>query len=320
MTHSRLISLFIGCSLLSSPCFSESEPTETDPRWYQIEVLAFGRYGSESEELWSSNLALGYPTNTVNLIEETLPEGNEDSAEESNPEDTSTEMANLESDSGSETSPSNELTAFKVLPESELHLLEQANKLDRKNKYRVLFHKAWRQPAQSASEAPDVVITGGDQFDQHFELEGSVQLSVSRYLHLRTNLWLSQFSINYGQSYNKWPSLPEVPKAPEPIAIDSEASLGGSWNLDEPLTDSESSTPISSEFNLDDELNFDSTMTIDTDTTSIAEAEMLYVPSRIVTIEQKPRMRSGETHYIDHPLGGLIVRVTQVEQEKPIDE
>ncbi|MBB3061449.1 CsiV family protein [Microbulbifer rhizosphaerae] len=65
--------------------------------------------------------------------------------------------------------------------------------LNRGGSYRVLFHKAWRQVLQQKHKSPAILIDGGDSSGDHRQLEGSVTVSVSRYLHLSTNLWFSDF-------------------------------------------------------------------------------------------------------------------------------
>lgn len=89
---------------------------------------------------------------------------------------------------------------FNTAGEDSLLLAPATTKLDNKaaalnlgGSYRVLFHKAWHQVLQQKRNAPAILISGGDSFGGHTQLGGSITLSVSRYLHLSTNLWLSEF-------------------------------------------------------------------------------------------------------------------------------
>lgn len=43
------------------------------------------------------------------------------------------------------------------------------------------------------------------------------------------------------------------------------------------------------------------------------------VPLRAAQIEQSRRMRSGELHYLDHPMLGIVVRITPIETWEDID-
>ena len=82
--------------------------------------------------------------------------------------------------------------------------------LNRGGQYQVLFHKAWQQVLWQKHRAPGIVISGGDSYRGHHQLEGSVTVSVSHYLHLSTNLWFNDFT---GEPTTASILLPEPPKA-----------------------------------------------------------------------------------------------------------
>ncbi len=104
--------------------------------------------------------------------------------------------------------------------------LQDANrKLTKHWGYRVLWHNAWYQQALDKSNAPWILVKGGYTRFQHNELEGAFKIYLSRYFHLDTNLWLTEFleegtgiassHIEDSQSITmqpKWPSLPPVPR------------------------------------------------------------------------------------------------------------
>ncbi|MGL6162060.1 CsiV family protein, partial [Microbulbifer sp.] len=105
--------------------------------------------------------------------------------------------------------------------------------LNRGGSYRVLFHKAWRQVLQQKHKAPAILIDGGDSSGDHRQLEGSVTLSVSRYLHLSTNLWFSDFAD--GEMTSDGIPLPSRPtltsEEPLDLMTDSTAPLIGAQPL-----------------------------------------------------------------------------------------
>jgi hypothetical protein len=188
--------------------------------------------------------------------------------------------------------------AYYLLPESDRQLKRHADALQRDSRYRVLFHQSWRQPVLEQTLAPALLISGGDAYGSHYELEGSILLYLSRFLHLQTQLWFSEFEVNYGQRPDAWPILPLHPAqvqapAPESITATGDALSGftlgtaDTWNID--LGSSYLSDVPS----------------------SLGEP---YLPKRIVTLQQSRRMRSDELHYIDHPLIGLIVQITPYER------
>lgn len=157
-----------------------------------------------------------------------------------------------------------------VLSPAATRLGNKAAALNRSSSYRVLFHKAWRQVLQQKHSAPAVLIDGGDSSGGHRQLEGSVTLSVSRYLHLSTDLWFSDFA---GGDM----TTGGIPLPPRPTLAS-----------DEPL-DLMTGSPA-----------------------PLIGAQPLY-PQRVTVLRQERRLRSGELHYIDHPLLGVLIEVRTVE-------
>lgn len=82
-----------------------------------------------------------------------------------------------------------------------LHIAEHISGFERHNQrlrrsgeHRLLYHAVWRQPVLNRSQAEAVLITGGDRFGEHHELEGSVMLSfnVNR-IDVDARLWVATF-------------------------------------------------------------------------------------------------------------------------------
>jgi hypothetical protein len=63
-----------------------------------------------------------------------------------------------------------------------------AAQLDGSPRYRVLLHRAWRQPTGSRARTPWVRLTDGLQANTEPVLDGMARLSVRRYLHLDLDL------------------------------------------------------------------------------------------------------------------------------------
>ncbi|WP_211278096.1 CsiV family protein [Oceanospirillum multiglobuliferum] len=72
-------------------------------------------------------------------------------------------------------------------------LTSQQRKLSRRNDFRILYHQAWHMPMNEKTESLPIRIQGGEQYDGFYELDGTIQLSVARYLHIETQLYLSEF-------------------------------------------------------------------------------------------------------------------------------
>lgn len=78
-----------------------------------------------------------------------------------------------------------------------IKLTKEAAALERSKDYRVLFHQAWRMRLVSEANSIPLLIEGGDYFAGMPELQGQLKLSVARYLHLETDLFLNTFdSVN----------------------------------------------------------------------------------------------------------------------------
>ena len=196
---------------------------------------------------------------------------------------------------------------------------------------RLLFHNAWRQPFYSQEQAPALVITGGDLYEDHYELEGTISLSLSRYLHIHTNLWLTQFEANTGKNEEHWRWLPDRP-TPTSVANEGEADLD--FDTSELSTSLDGNTLGSNSINSNSLGSFDDIPSLNTglDSDSLSFnfgnnssttyfddlgnfIEHPYMIRQIVTIQQKRRMRSGELHYIDHPRLGILIRIDPYQPE-----
>lgn len=99
--------------------------------------------------------------------------------------------------------PQSLLTIGGNLPElSNLRLNSAAQKLNAQNDISVLFHKAWKQDLTNRNSSVAVRIQGGPNYGNNQALEGWVKISVERYLHIRTDLWLSRGNTNIPQPFN----------------------------------------------------------------------------------------------------------------------
>ncbi|MBB1487515.1 CsiV family protein [Oceanospirillum sediminis] len=75
------------------------------------------------------------------------------------------------------------------------HLLNgQANRLKRNGDHRILFHESWHMTARGKGKSLPIRIRGGQRFGNQYELDGTISISIARYLHVSTNLYLSEFS------------------------------------------------------------------------------------------------------------------------------
>jgi len=140
------------------------------------------------------------------------------------------------------------LASFKQLPPRDWRLAAEDNALNRsKGRYRTLAHLAWRQPVRSRKRAKPIYVRSKKTLADGFPaLEGSIRISVGRYLHVDLDLLLR-----------------------------------------------------------------DRMQTASVDTADFQAYR--FIAHR--------RMRSGETHYIDHPRIGALVRIEKAPQaDTPLED
>lgn len=292
-SHFTLTLLFslaiLACGL--KPAFAEEPEKKID--WYQVEVIIFSQQDLFNEELHTKDIELSFPENIRQLLDSELK------AElKQEPQTVSTDGQ-----------------AFQVLPESAMGMIPDRDRLRRAPGYRVLFHKAWRQPGLGRTESPWVFIQGGNKTNDRHELEGSFRLVRNRYLHIQANLWKTRFlptgyqlaqpatlssgaeprqemTSSLGAGQLQWPTLPALP------AFSSEGASS------EGISSEKESTDAEEEFIIERKVQTQPTRASD-------------IPiSDIVVLNQSTRVTRKELTYLDHPNMGAVVLVTKYEPGK----
>lgn len=199
-----------------------------------------------------------------------------------------------------------EQKGVKVLPYSEYALNSEVDKLKKHAGFEVLLHTAWRQGDQGRYSAPTFHFEAGVDYSNRFnpngsmvnsesanevlegiteesiakplyELDGKFQVYVEHYLYADVEMDLKAPSVRNVELVEAEPTA-DIPELIEPLDT--------------------TSNPV-----VQVGLMQDITPTVYTE-------EFL----KSYRIDQKRRMRSTETHYLDHPLMGVIVQVRRVEQ------
>ncbi len=331
-------SLLTGSALLlaSLAGFSTAAEKSEAPNWYQIELLVFTQpLANIQAEYWQESLQPKFDYNAIQLRPS-------DGFEFEHPNNTilKSEQANrlsrreatpLETEFNSPESGSNldaglnphplqprqlptpllqEYSdgAFTLLNKEQLEqqaILDAAadiatvpsintRLLERKG-HRILFQGQWRQPVYPREAARSIVIRGGEALaPDYFELEGDIQLSLSRYLHLRPNLYLTL-------------ALPPEWQPRNPHTLDTrvktrqaaqEAATANSADPQPALLPSLQSGPLSR--------SLSGSATADPQ----AKPQLLAPKYLRLHLDQSRRMRRNELHYLDHPLFGVLIRIT----------
>ncbi len=114
--------------------------------------------------------------------------------------------------------------AFEELTFDERNMNNDAYAIRVRDAYNLLWHKAWRAPIQPEEEAPWIRVQAGEQLGDHYQLEGAIRIHLSRYLHMHTNLWLTE--VTGGPITEQANTDPENTDSPE-----------ASFNLDQMAAD-----------------------------------------------------------------------------------
>jgi hypothetical protein len=291
--------VLLALALVTSPAQAQD-----GTRWYQIEVTVFAHENANTlQEQWPTDeLALAYPAGTRELdsllkhltlddwsvLQPVIgqlpvtaqsrqpgrPGGPSEprALRESNPSAPVGLSAGPEALQRSDYRlPDVARDAFVALPAA-AHDFTQTNRaLTESSAYRVLTHLAWRQPVMSGNDATPIAITGGRQFGDHHELEGTLTIrfnqSRDRVL-LDTHLWLARFSTLAPQA----DPLRESPQALQlPTAPGADTGVSDAGENDR-------------------------------------EQTRFYV-TEVFPMQDSRAMRSNEFHYLDHPALGVLVQV-----------
>tara|TARA_R110001599_G_scaffold325504_1_gene537659 strand:+ start:31770 stop:32900 length:1131 start_codon:yes stop_codon:yes gene_type:complete len=186
---------------------------------------------------------------------------------------------------------------FVLLPGDYRELSGKAAQMQRGGRYTVLFHETWVQPVPSEERSLPIVLDHSGDTQQWSRLQGTIKLSLSRYLHVQTNLWLNTSGDYFPGTWQ----MPAPPLGPPSLIIEEQEPVDITTaieQLPEPVVlgidgENEGEGGESSEVNVP-----------------------IYPYRHAVLLEQIRRMRSNETHYIDHPLLGVVIKFTPITTEE----
>jgi len=178
--------------------------SKSGPPWYEIEVIIFLNQlelGVASEN-WQVD---GLPAHNASPISLRLPGDNTPITTPAGYDDNA---------AGINMGGMSQKQAFVMLDRADFQLTNISNKLAKSANYKILLHIAWRQPTLSQSESLPIYVFNGmteiqsvtapqrNQFGdpaiigaavegpQLQEFSGTIRVSVSRYLHIETDLHL----------------------------------------------------------------------------------------------------------------------------------
>jgi len=189
-------------------------------------------------------------------------------------------------------------TPFVKLPRRGSAFYNKAAYMDRVGGYRILFHENWVQPVREEANALPLVLDRSGDTGKWPLLQGSVKLYLSRYLHLETNLWL-----NTRGDYlpGTW-QMPAPPLGPASIVIEEPEPIGPQPQESMPQSGAAMDGTDPGSENL--VAGFEQ-----------ETAKPVYPYRHAILLKQHRRMRSKEVHYIDHPILGLVIKISPLTEE-----
>jgi hypothetical protein len=191
-------------------------------------------------------------------------------------------------------------------------LNDSARALDRRAKYNVVFHEAWRFAADKNSADPWVLIKAGKQYQDRFEIEGSLRFYKSRFLHFQSDLWLASFAENQSQSAT-WIEPPAFPYIPEPSLSDGQTNL---QSLDVAINEAELENFFIGTLGMErvalnsaakDSAALDKTEQQPQEPAPLQPSS--YPVSSLWVFDQSKRLEEQQSYYLDHPKMGILVTI-----------
>ena len=197
-------------------------------------------------------------------------------------------------------------------------LLRAQQRLANNPDYQVLAYLRWAEILGDEENSTPIRVDTASWGEPWPELQGDITVYVSRFLHVKTNLWLN----TSGQYLPDW-KMPSPPPPVDPVAhqtskhqrrvvTESRSPIREITPLGRP--DWQLEQGIGERFRALERARPDSLFA-----NGLQDSEPEYPFRHAIALSQTRKMRSGEIHYIDHPALGLVVSITRIEDEALID-
>jgi hypothetical protein len=312
--------LLLGLGLIAANTGLAQE--EEEERWYRVELLIFSHESSAApgSEQWEPTPSLAYPVqgrflvdpqrvadnlaayDATSVVDELghqtltiIPPPVEDDEDEEIP------LTEPEPEPESEAIIPTTPSPFIVLAHSELEFQGKAAYMQRTGRYQTLFHETWLQPMVDQGRTRPIIIDRSGDSETWPRLQGSVKLYVSRYLHLETNLWLNTSGSYLPQGWD----MPAAPLGPTSLTViyppEPEPEPELESDVEPEAIDTGFFAPIGEQ---------------QAEQETLEPEGPVYPWRHAIALQQKRKMRSTELHYIDHPMLGVVVKITPLTEEE----
>ena len=343
----KLPALLTATALVVLAAFPVDKALAQDYRWFRVELLVFTNQappapgGAASAEQWDATPELAYPLAARFLVDPARVARNEARyGGESLVDKYGRQIITSGSGAGggqvqpptpvmSEPAPAAAVDSlprpFVTLDDAYQEFRGKVSALQRSGRHAILFHETWVQAVgPEANSLPIVLDHSGDE-QQWPPLQGTVKIFLTRYLHLETNLWLN----TTGEYLPGTWKMPAPPFGPPSLVIEEEGVVDIAAAIAAlPEGQAQPGTAAADAVVAIESAGDTTVAAVDgvpagngtaagAETVVVEQAQgPLYPYRHAVLLEQTRRMRSGEIHYIDHPLLGVIIKFTPVSGEE----
>ena len=204
-------------------------------------------------------------------------------------------------------------------PSGDLEFRGKAAYMQRTGKYQILFHESWVQPMSGENDSASIIVDRSGDNQNWPRLQGSVKVYLSRYLHIATDLWLN----TVGEYIDADWTMPAPPWSPQSLVLvepqPASDTLGGNslpgtgFNVTSPYPAVDQSSALA----VEEQVPTDSmTGSAELSGEEAAAEQPIYPWRHAIRLKDRRRMRSNEVHYLDHPLMGVVIKLTPMRDEE----
>jgi len=298
---SLIIPLILLIAPLSATSFAQIEPEE-DERWFQTEIIVFeirDKNTTDLQEIWPDDPGLPNYENSIELnpaIEVAPLASNINQLTQTDALTAPSDglSSTLETTAAIDEQTPQELP-FQLLPDDALTLTALNDILTDSTSYVPILNIAWRQPV-AAKEAAQTIYIHSNQ--------GQTASTTTPEL-MNINSLMAPPALN-----------PDLNEAPEMFVTQNDIEQ----NLrDEQLNTLEGTIKLhlGRYLHLEADLLYRNQVEPLGNNAFFINLDDIEQPQTLFRMHQTRRMRSGELHYFDHPMFGMLVLITPYERPEP---
>lgn len=253
---------------------------QAETRWFEVELLIFKRnvtLSSQTENLSQDNIQLNF-SRSIPLLK--IPKSTDCSPEVSCLSQNIPMLVN-------KNQFNSQKTGFVLLNNSQLQLKKQRENLMRHRLFTPLLHLVWRMPVRSRNKTRPIRLSAGKNLanttlngkqanlkyiNDKWEIDGNLRIYLDHYLY-----------------------------------VDSQLIIRKRVMQDIPTNEQEEKNAVLDIVNSQNDVQI---IRVDNSIIPFRQAQQSVIKE--ILFDQTRRLRSGEIHYFDHPLMGMIIQIRKI--------